>query len=169
MSPFQNKLPGPLPALLWSVVMVLMAALAYFLGGWWSLVVAVFFLAAAAVLWISVLAPTRFLAGVQRVPGGLEIRAPLRRSRTILFDEICRIDAVSLSDGDSGEPVLNLLVRTRAASALLEENVVLELELLADLRTLPSFNATEYEKALQHRPFDFREPFGKRFVVLSVP
>ena len=168
-SPFQGKMPRPLPALLWSVAMVLLAAPAYFSGEWWGLVVATPCLAVAAFLWLSVLAPGRFLAGVQRVPGGLEVRSPLRRSRTIYFADICRIVAVSLNDGDTGEPVVNLLVCTRSASALLEEHVLLEHALLADLQTLPCFNRTEYERALQHTPSDFREPFGKRFTMLSVP
>jgi len=161
-------MPKPLPALLWSVVMVLMAAPAYFSKEWWGWIVATPFLTMAALLWLSVFAPALFLAGAQRVPGGIEVRSPLRRPRTILFTDICRIDAVSLNDGDTGEPLLNLVVRTRSASALLEAHLLFEHALLADLKALPSFDAAEYEKAWNYKPSDFREPFGRRFTVLDL-
>jgi len=161
-------MPKPLPALLWSVVMVLMAAPAYLSEKWWGWIVATPCVAMAAMLWLSVFVPALFLSGVKRVPGGFEVRSPLRRSRTILFADICRIDAVALNDGDTGEPVVNLAVRTRSASALLEAHLLFEHALFADLKTLLGFDTAEYEKASKHRPSDFREPFGRRFTVLNL-
>lgn len=127
------------------------------------------FVGASVVLCLSVLAPARFLAGVRRVPGGFEICAPLRRKRTILFADIRQIVAISLSDGDTGEAAVNMLVRTKSASALLEGHVLFQHALLVDLQTLPSFDVAAYERALRHVPSDFREPFGRRFTVLIVP
>jgi hypothetical protein len=124
--------------------------------------------AMACFLWIGILMPEKFLYGVKSTPGGFDFRSPLRGTKLIRFASIRRIDAFSIRDGDTGESAVDLMVRTDDTSARIEEWLLLESGLLADLKALPGFDAAAYEAALRHRPSEFKEPFGKRFRVFDV-
>jgi hypothetical protein len=93
----------------------------------------------------------------------------LRRAKVVRVGEIRRIDAVSVRDGDSGEATVHLVVRTDEAAVRIEIGLLHETGLLAELQSLPGFDAVEYGRALTNNPSDFKEPFGKRFRVLTAP
>ncbi|MBI3348562.1 MAG: hypothetical protein HY020_15315 [Burkholderiales bacterium] len=171
MSPetyFQSKAPQRLPAALWSIIAFLAGAIAMLSG---TLMGAAFGLLCAllvVVLVIAIAAPSQFLYGVRCLPFGFEFRAPLRRVKVIDLGDIARIDAISLRDGDSGLPFVDLAINTRHGRVLLTEGVLSESGLLTKLKGLPGFDANAYDTAVQHEPRDFLEPLGKRFRVLDV-
>jgi hypothetical protein len=162
----RSRAPEPLAAFLWSIIMVLFPAPALFSGSWWGWLLAVPCFGIATALLLSILLPGKFMHGARRVPGGFEFHAPLRPTRVVSFNAITQIDAISVRDGDTGLPFVDLIVRAGRFSVRVPEGLVRELGLLADLQSLPRFDSEAYERAVQHEPSDFMEPLGKRFRVL---
>jgi len=121
----------------------------------------------AGVLWISILLPDKFLHGVRRFPGGFEFRKPLHRAAFIEFGAITQIEAVVMRDGDMGFPFVDLIVRTKREAVRIPEGQLRQSGLLADLQSLPNFDANAYAQAVEYEPTGITELFAKRFKVLN--
>lgn len=166
-APFTFKAPKRLPALLWSIILILLPTPALFSEVWWAWLMATPCFVMAGILWLSILSPGRFLHGVRRFPEGFEVRRPLRRAAFVEFNAIIQIEAVVMRDGDMGLAFVDLVVRTRREAVRISEEKLRESGLLAELQSLPKFNAEAFVQALQYEPSGITEIFAKHFKVLD--
>lgn len=164
---FRSTAPARLPALLWSTVFILMAAPAFFSEVWWRWLLVLPCLAISGVLLISILFPVLFLKGIRHVPGGFELRLPLRRPARIQYDAITRIDAVVVRDSEWGFACVDLIISTARRRVRISESLLRESSLIPELKQLPGFDAEAYEIAEHYEPFGWTAAYPKRFRVLS--
>jgi hypothetical protein len=164
---FQSKAPAKLHALLWAVILILLPAPAVFVGAWWAWLLCIPCLCLAGVLLLSIVAPKLFFSGVRLVPAGFEVRVPLHAARCIKYEDITQIDALVSRDGDMGLAVIDLVVRCKGGKVRLQEGLLFESGLLAQLQSLPAFNHAAFSQAQQYEPSGLTELFSKRFRVFN--